>query len=185
MAKNIIFKWIGIIIGTALIVAIMKWLFLSSINHNMFWFSLCFNFTCMSWIGMIELQLRLKLMSSYYNSYYFENGGKIYIFLGVNQFRWVLNIIGWEKIRKLSTPVSRDLNALEKYERFTRSGEFGHAIAAIIVLALTIYVYVSYGFRYTVWLVIFNILLNIYPIILQRYNRPRIRAIIKQFLLDS
>jgi hypothetical protein len=48
----------------------------------------------------------------------------------------------------------------------------------IIVLGFNIFVAFKFGILKSLWLLILNILLNLYPVLLQRYNRPRIERAI-------
>jgi hypothetical protein len=87
-------------------------------------------------------------------------------------------MLGWEKLNKKDNPVARNLKALNHLEYRTRQSEFGHLIIFFIVLGFNIFVAVRYGILASIWLFILNILLNLYPIFLQRYNRPRLQRAI-------
>ena len=127
-------------------------------------------------IGVLHITqtFKLKLESTYYNSKKWETGGKIYIWFGVQGFRKVLVWVGWEKLSKAVNPVNKSLDALKHLEYSTRQSEFGHLIIFFIVFALTLLVGFYYGFKQSLWLLILNILLNAYPIGVQRFNRPRL-----------
>jgi len=131
-------------------------------------------------MSIVETLLILDLKSSYFNSHPIEAEGKIYKYLGVHYFRKLLVLIGWEKSRKKETPIRKSLILLEYYEYRTRASEFGHGIIAIIVAVVTLYVAIEYSFKETIWLIILNIFLNLYPIMSQRYNRPRVRRVISR-----
>ena len=82
-------------------------------------------------------------------------------------------------MNKKANPVEKNLQALVHLEYRTKQSELGHVIIFFIVLAFTIYVAITFGIKETLSLIILNILLNVYPVLLQRYNRPRLqRAII-------
>ena len=122
---------------------------------------------------------RLEFKSAYYLEKTWEKKGKIYEAFGVNWFRKLLVIIGWEKLNKKANPIEKNLQALVHLEYRTKQSELGHIIIFFIVLAFTIYVAITFGIKESVSLIILNILLNLYPVLLQRYNRPRLqRAII-------
>ncbi|WP_354028292.1 hypothetical protein [Chitinophaga sp. OAE865] len=122
--------------------------------------------------------LKGQLTSSYYNEKTWERRGKIYEFLGINLFRKLLVLIGWEKLNKKSNPIKKDTQALIQLHYRTRQNELGHIIIFIVVLGFNIFVAFKYGFLKSLWLLILNILLNLYPVLLQRYNRPRIERAI-------
>jgi len=74
---------------------------------------------------------------------------------------------------------------LEYYEFRTRASEFGHGIIAIIIALITLYVFMVSSFDETIWLLVLNIFLNIYPMMLQRYNRPRVGRVIEKIKLKQ
>jgi Glycosyl-4,4'-diaponeurosporenoate acyltransferase len=119
-----------------------------------------------------------KLISPYYNSKKWEAEGNIYKWFGVHGFRKVLVWIGWEKLNKASNPVKKNMDALKHLEYGTRKSEFEHSIIFFIVLGLTLFVGFYYGFKQSLWLLVLNVLLNAYPVVVQRYNRPRLRKAI-------
>ena len=51
-------------------------------------------------------------------------------------------------------------------------------MAAVSVLVMSVYVGIVFGPGSTIWLFVFNILLNMYPVMMQRYNRPRIQKLL-------
>ena len=146
-------------------------------------YSISLNFLLMIWMSIVETLLRPELKSSYFNCHRIEDEGKIYKYLGVRFFRKLLVLSGWERSRKKETPIRESLILLEYYEYRTRTSEFGHGIIAIIIAIITVYVCMAYSFKQTIWLIFFNIFLNIYPIIVQRYNRPRVRRVINKHKL--
>ncbi|WP_146153618.1 glycosyl-4,4'-diaponeurosporenoate acyltransferase CrtO family protein [Adhaeribacter arboris] len=139
----------------------------------------------MFWITVAESQLHPSLHSAYFNNHAFEKSGKIYAALGVHWFRWLLVISGWEKLSQKNNPVRKTLPALQQFERATRVSEFGHSVIAIIIFALTVFVCIKYSVKEAFWLILFNVLLNIYPILVQRYNRPRLRRLVQKLQQPS
>lgn len=144
-----------------------------------FTFAWALNFLLMMWIStFIEIH-KNPLQSSYYNEKAWERRGKIYEYLGVNFFRKLLVLIGWEKVIRKSNPIEKNTQALVNLHHQTKKSELGHLIIFLIVLMVNAYVAVRYGFLKSVWLFLLNIVLHFYPVILQRYNRPRITRAIK------
>lgn len=110
-----------------------------------------------------------------------ENNGKLYETFGINLFRKLLVLIGWEKLNKKANPVKNDLESLLHLEYRTKQSELGHLIVFFIVLGFTIYVALKFTFRESLYLLVLNIILNVYPILLQRYNRPRLQRALVLF----
>lgn len=123
--------------------------------------------------------LKSELTSTYYNDKTWELKGKIYESFGINFFRKLLVWIGWEKLNKKSNPVQKNTKALLHLHYQTKQSELGHIIIFVIVMGFHIFVAFKFGILKSLWLLILNILLNLYPILLQRYNRPRIERAIK------
>ncbi len=122
--------------------------------------------------------LKSQFTSTYYKEKKWEDRGKIYELLGIHWFRKLLLWIGWEKLNKKANPVEKNTKSLSHLLYRTKQSELGHIIIFIIVLGFTLLVALKYGIRESLWLLVLNILMNLYPIFLQRYNRPRyMRAI--------
>lgn len=144
-----------------------------------FLFAWMLNFVLMMCVFFFTETLKSEFKSAYYLEKAWEKKGKIYEAFGINLFRKLLVIIGWEKLNKKANPVEKNLQALIHLEYRTKQSELGHVIIFFIVLAFIIYVAITFGIKESISLIILNILLNVYPVLLQRYNRPRLqRAII-------
>ncbi|CAM3702687.1 hypothetical protein FSS13T_18890 [Flavobacterium saliperosum S13] len=150
----------------------------SRIGLQGFLFAWMLNLVLMMCVFFFTETLKSELKSKYYSEKEWERKGKIYESLGVNGFRKVLVWIGWEKLNKKANPVKKNLKALLHLEYRTRQSELGHLIIFFIVTGFTIYVALTFGLLASLWLFILNIVLNLYPIVLQRYNRPRLRRAI-------
>ncbi|QNF32686.1 hypothetical protein HUW51_08065 [Adhaeribacter swui] len=137
----------------------------------------------MFWISIVELQLQPAHQSRYFDAFRFEKEGKIYEKLGVHWYRKLLVFIGWEKLNRKNNPVEKSASALFQLERATRASEFGHLVIAVLVLLVSVVVSFKYSVLEASWLILLNLLFNVYPIMVQRYNRPRLRRAIQRFKL--
>ncbi len=142
-----------------------------------FLFAFEVHFLLMAWFAFSTPHLQLDYAWSYFEPKKMEQKGAIYTYFGVNLFRKFLVHIGWEKFTEsMNVPVKNDVENLKKREKNTRAGEFSHLVIAILVLLLALIL--TNSFNEAKWLIVTNILFHIYPIITQRYNRPRyLRAI--------
>lgn len=143
-----------------------------------FAFAWALNFMLMGCVLTFTEVLKSKYTSPYYNEKLWEQRGKIYESFGVNWYRKLLVWIGWEKLNKKTNPVEKNINALMFLHYKTKQSELGHLIILVIVLGFNILVAFNFGIIKSLSLLILNILLNLYPILLQRYNRPRIERAI-------
>jgi Flp pilus assembly protein TadB len=137
-------------------------------------FAWALNFLLMFWVFVFTETQTSELTSPYYTSKTWERKGQLYEYCGINLFRKLLVLIGWEKLNKKSNPVEKSAKALAHNLLRTKKSELGHLIIFFIVLGVSVVVIVNSGLRNAVWLITFNIILNLYPVLLQRYNRPRI-----------
>ena len=156
----------------------MLYFLVSRIGVKGFLFAWVLNFMLMMSVFFFTETLKAPLQNNYFRERTWEKKGKTYERLGINIFRKLLVLLGWEKLNKKDNPVAKNLEALSHLEYRTRQSEFGHLIILFIVLGFNIYVAIQFGFTASVWLLILNILLNLYPIFLQRYNRPRLQRAI-------
>ena len=172
MKKSLILTLI-IIVTIALIFILIHY-----INIQGFSFAWILNFLLMACALTFTETLKSPLSSPYFNEKVWERGGRIYTFIGVNFYRKLLVWTGWESLNKKSNPIERDTEILKNLHYRTKQSELGHLIIFVIVLIFNILVAFKYGFPKSLWLFTLNLLLNLYPILLQRYNRPRIERAI-------
>jgi len=163
-----------IIIGTI----VMIYGLINYVGMQGFLFAWTLNLMLMMSVYKFTETVKAAFTSRYYKEKKWEKNGRIYEFLGINLFRKLLIVIGWEKLNKKANPVKKSHQALTHLEYRTKQSELGHMIIFFIVLGFNIFVFFKFGFLESLWLTVLNILLNVYPIFLQRYNRPRLlRAI--------
>lgn len=171
-------KYISIVlvavVATGISSAVAYWQGLHS-----FTFAWILNFMLMTMVLHFTETFKPRLTSGYYDSKKWENEGITYKRFGVDGFRRILVWVGWEKLNKISNPVKKKLDALKHLEYGTRKSEFGHLIIFFVVLAVALFVGAYYGIRQSLWLHGLNIVLNAYPVILQRHNRPRLQRAIR------
>lgn len=163
--------WLIITFGVTCfsIYVLKKYPKLFPINGFMFAFEL--HFILMSWYAFTLSFLKLDYKKGYFDLKSFEKEGKVYTYFGVNIFRWFLKIIGWNKISdKSNGTINKSLERLQKREMHTREAELAHAILFIHFLIIAFY----FMFTFNVfWLLFLNIIFHVFPVFVQRYNRPR------------
>lgn len=162
------------IIAIGLIGALVKFSKIESAS-----FAVALNFVLMLCMLLFTDALKSPLASAYYDEKPWERKGKLYESLGIHFFRKILVWIGWEKLNKKAKPVEKNVKALAHLHLETKKSEFNHLVILFIVLGFNVFVAFKFGPIKSLWLLATNVLLNLYPILLQRYNRPRIaRALI-------
>jgi len=77
-------------------------------------------------------------------------------------------------------PKEKSVPALRRLESDMRSAETIHVLIFLIMLLFIRYALFQGWIDALVWLLLFNILLNVYPVMLQRYNRIWLQELILQ-----
>ncbi len=118
-----------------------------------------------------------KTLDNYFATKEFEKDGKIYEILGVKYFGRYFPNFGsfWtKKFKEYPSMINgykkKDLN---KFINLTRRIEGGHLIALPLWTSLNIYHFMNKDYESLAIFGGINILINVYPIMSQRYNRNR------------
>ena len=144
-------------------------------------FALTLNLVFMGYFALLIGLYNPAMTHRYFDARVFEQNGRIYRRLGVLYFIWFLRIVGSERHRRQTRPLKKRLDTLLDYEKQTRISEASHALAFLLVGLFTLYVFWTEAPQAILWLLVFNVLLNGYPVMLQRHNRPRLQRIIRRF----
>lgn len=143
-----------------------------------FAFAWVLNFVLMAWYTYLDALFGWKYDSSYFHSKDLEKNGAVYKYFGVHLYRKLLVIIGWEKISRKDAKITKSRSSIALAEAKSRNSEVGHSLIFIIVAVITLVV--SSNLREALWLIILNLLLNVYPVFVQRYNRPRYNRLLQK-----
>jgi hypothetical protein len=111
----------------------------------------------------------------------FEREGRFYERLGIRWFkRFATQGDFWNRLRRRSDPGFPNVKGVDssiEWEARTRTNEFRHLSTLVVGLAIMAWLYFRSEYA---WLavVFFAVLVwDVYPIMLQRYNRARIQRI--------
>jgi len=110
---------------------------------------------------------------------------RIYEGLGIIRFkRTMLNFVGKEKARKMGwLPLNESLDqvedSLKSFIRKTKFNELVHTLVMVALMVASIKLITEGQFAQGIVVIALNIPFNLYPILLQRYNRRRILDYLK------
>ncbi|WP_192821889.1 hypothetical protein [Rufibacter sp. LB8] len=149
------------------------------LGYHSFAFAWTLNFLLMAWFTSLVSAILPKLDASYFLPKPFEKDGKIYKYAGVLAYRKLLALLRWDKMMPKGVTVQPNAAALQQLEYNTRVSETGHTLIFLLVLVVT--VVMTDSLKQAKWLWFTNILLNVYPVLLQRYNRPRYLRLLQRF----
>ena len=175
-------KWVKAVLASALsfLICFYTGKFLGFTGFTFAW---VLNFVLMAWYTYIDSLFKWKYEFSCFDSKSFEKEGALYEYLGVNIYRKLLVWTGWERMRIKENKIRNSRTSLEHAEFKSRSSEAGHSVIFLIVTLIT--VLVPNMFREALWLITLNILLNAYPVFVQRYNRPRYRRLLRKMPAEA
>jgi len=143
-------------------------------------FAFLVNWIAMSWVAIVGQFVHLFLPSRYYDINILERTGQIYEYLGIRLFkrlvrRGPLSIFS----PTLRFPNERTVSALRNLDQEMRKAEAGHMFIFILVFLFIGYALLRRWLDAVGWMLLFNIIINGYPIMLQRYNRIKLQELIQ------
>lgn len=165
---------------TNLALALLRWL-LQAFDWRSPLFAFLVNWLVMSWVATSSEVIQVAFAPRYYAIQPFEQDGRIYERLGIRFFKRLVRR-GPLAIFSLNLrfPPERTVPALHLLEGKMRNAETMHVLIFLIMFLFIGYVLFQEWFDAVGWLLFFNLLLNVYPVMLQRYNRIRLQALIQQ-----
>ena len=126
------------------------------------------------------------LPNSYFRVYGFERSGRLYERLGVLTFRkFVPNgdfANRWDRRKDPGFRMIRDRKSAAAFIARTRQSERGHIVLLALGIVSSAYAWSIGWYSWAIYLAAGNVLVNVYPIILQRYTRGRIEGLLRSVL---
>ncbi|MBI5433825.1 MAG: hypothetical protein HZA52_13415 [Planctomycetes bacterium] len=162
----------AILIGTAAVLGILMRLF--AFRSAIFAFEL--HFTLMGAAALLDTLLAPALDSRRFDVS--EREVRVYRALGALVFMRVLRAIGWTAALRDRSVFDGTRATLAGYERATRHGENAHAWLFVLVLAPIAWAAAHGWWDAVFWMGSMNVLFHVYPVMLQRSQRARLRRLI-------
>ena len=139
-------------------------------------FGLLMNAFVVSQVAGWAQVISFELPGPYYCLRRIERNGRIYVYAGVLLFKRVMT----SRPYRAFNPAFDARNWHRRPEELTartRDAEGAHAVAFGVALALSV-IAVAFGSLIAgMWILLFNIVGNAYPVMLQRYNRARVERL--------
>lgn len=146
--------------------------------------SFAISITCISWIiGMILNELiKNKPYYSYLSNLNFIKSERLNRIIGLRLFKWIVKNTFFKYLNqklKLNNKIElTDLNCLRNEMVFS---EISHLIGFVVVTIFALVKVVNGNFLFSLLIMVINIVLNLYPTLLQQENKRRIDQLIKKF----
>lgn len=122
------------------------------------------------------------LPESWYRIRAFERDGRVYEYLGVHLFRRLVPngdwVNAWRRRRDPSFRVVSNYSMAVQQLRRAVEGERNHVVLFFMSAAAAVYAWRIGWDEWGRYFVVSNVLVNVYPILLQRYTRARIQRIV-------
>lgn len=137
------------------------------------------NWLAMSWVAIIGQFIHFSLPIGYYEIKSFEQTGRLYEYLGIRMFKQLVRRGPFAIFSPtLRFPKEKTVAALRNLDSEMHKAETGHLFIFILMLLFSGYALLEGWLDAVAWLLMFNILINGYPIMLQRYNRIKLQELI-------
>ena len=166
-------SWIVAILLTIAMGLIITW-FARDVGLNRVMFAFWLNWLLMFWAYGIYRTNTVKLPETYFHIRPIEK--QVYQFLGVKYYQRIIRRVN---LFNPELHLKEGRSGLAKLEQTTRNAEQAHALIYVIVSGFTLYALFQQWWLTAFWYFLFNMLLNGYPVLVQRYNRDRINRILK------
>jgi hypothetical protein len=139
------------------------------------------NWLAMSWVAIAGQAVHFSFPLRCYDIKAFERTGQVYERLGVRLFkrlvrRGPLSIFS----PTLRFPKEKTISALRHLDDEMRKAETGHVFIFMLMLLFSSYALLRGWFDAVGWMLVFNVIINGYPIMLQRYNRIKLQELIQR-----
>lgn len=136
------------------------------------WYALVVVWAPMTALGTISHVVPMHLPERFHRLRRFEIDGRVYERLGVGVVKKLLRRgpATWFNPR-LHMPASRDPDSLDRLDAAMRTAEATHAVLFVATLPVVVHAIARRWWAAAAWTLVFDLLINGYPVMLQRYNR--------------
>lgn len=131
----------------------------------------------MPWMLAVEARVSLPYEGGWYRVRSWEP--RLYRRLGVLGFMRLLRRVGWERANRQAKKFDGTRTSLVAYERGTRSSEFNHAALGLVGFGLFGGAAALRAWDTAAWLLAVNMVLHVYPVMLQRTMRARVQGLLR------
>jgi hypothetical protein len=173
---NFVYRTLFVAAATLLASAAVTWFVYA--DHVWLWAaSFGANWFVMAWIAALVRSTGFQLSTGYYHPRTFEKG-RLYPRLGVPRFGRLIRR-GPLHLCAPGLECHARRAELAGLEQQMRGAEAVHVLAFLASLGLPVYSLVRGRPTAAAWALLFNAAINVYPVMLQRYNRLRIAKLLR------
>lgn len=122
-----------------------------------------------------------RLSDQYYRIKNFERSFKLYKTIGIEYFKKIIHKYPLPGATLKIELKGRSKSDILDVEDRMREAEQIHVFGLLLIMIIAILFAFIRDIRFLLWFSIFNIIMNLYPIFLQRYNRNRIGSVLNKY----
>lgn len=165
-----------VVVTTVIIGALLVWsLQVFGINSIVFAFIVVW--LPMTWLGTVSHFVRIRLPQACHTLRGFERDGRVYERLGIRLVKRLLRRGPFALFNPgLHLPTDPTAESLMRLDDRMRGAEASHLILFVLTLAAVAYAAVRGWWLVAGATLLFDVLINGYPVMLQRYNRGLLRV---------
>jgi hypothetical protein len=162
-------------VATAVTAAVVAWAF-RAFGPRSGWFAFVVVWAPMTWLGTLSRIVRPTLPESFHELRAFERSGRLYELMGVRVAKTLLRRGPLALFNPdLHLPADRTPGRLAHLDQRMRDAEAAHAILFVVTLSVVGHAVLRGWWVAAAWTLLFDVVLNGYPVALQRYNRVLLR----------
>lgn len=162
-------------VATGLTVALLSWTY-RAFGPDSVGFAFLVVWLPMTWLGTISHVSPPRLPAGYHRLREFERDGHVYERVGVRLVKRLLRRGPFAVFNPgLHLPPERRPEQLARLDQKMRDAEASHAILLVLTLAVVVHAAVRGWWVAAGCTLVFDVLVNGYPVMLQRYNRARLQ----------
>lgn len=163
-----------VVVATVIAVLLLVWS-LQFFGASSVWFAFFVVWVPMTWLGTVSRVMRPRLPEGYHRLRPFERDGRLYELLGVGLAKRLLRRGPLAAFNPdLHLPTEPTPERLAHLDQRMRDAEASHAILLVLTLGVVVNGAVRGWWSAAGWTLLFDVLMNGYPVMLQRYNRARL-----------
>jgi hypothetical protein len=159
-------------VGAAAALGLVLWWAVTSLDPDGLWFAVVVVWAPMTALGTVSHVLPPRMPDRWHRLHAFEFDGRIYEGLGVRTAKRLARrgpIAWWNPGMHL--PPERDAASLRRLEARMRAAEASHVVLFAVGFVTAVVLAGSGRWSGAGWVIVLDVLLNGYPVMLQRYNR--------------
>ena len=157
--------------ATAIAAVLLVWA-LRAFGARGTWFAFFVVWVPMAWLGTVSRFVRPRLPGAYHDLHTFERDGRLYERLGVGLAKRLLRRGPLAVFNPdLHLPAERTPENLTHLDQRMRDAEASHFILFVAMLGVVAHAAARGWWGAASWTLLFDVLFNGYPVMLQRYNR--------------